>query len=155
MPIRMGTPKATTRLTIPERLRHGHVIPVGDGGQLRRADAHPPVMGIAGKERVAVHVHAKQVDRVAPPARIGGSRDKAEVSRCLQLHRGAADELLQPLVGRMLGELGSVDLFPPARAGEVAAVKPGTGRSRGPLPVEAFDVGRFRLFPARRWIGNE
>ena len=147
-----GVERRVVQEGFPERLRHGHVIPDSDGGQLRRAYAHPPVVGIAGKERVAVHVHAKQVDRVAPPARIGGQRDEAEVSRRLQLHGGATDELLQPLAGRMLVELGGVDLFPPARAGEVAAVDPGTNHGRVPLPVDAFDVGGLRFIPARRGI---
>ena len=147
-----GVERRVVQEGFPERLRHGHVIPDGDGGQLRRAYAHPPVVGVAGKERVAVHVHTKQVDRVAPPARIGGQGDEAKVSRCLQLHRGAMDELLQPLAGRMLLELGGVDLFPPTRARKVAAVEPGADRSRVSFPVDALDVGSFRLILSRRWI---
>ena len=62
------------------------------------------------------------------------------------------DELLQPLAGRMLLELDGVDLFPLARAGEVAAVDPGADRSRVSLPVYVLDVRCLRLILARRWI---
>ena len=99
----------------------------------------------AAEEGVAVGVQSEQIDGAASPTGIVGQADRGEIAHRVQLHGGAADELLQSLPGRVGVEHGGIDLLAPAGAGQVAPVDSRPDRGRDPLPVDGLEIGCLGL----------
>ena len=117
-------------------------------------NAGPLAVGISAEQRVAICIKAKQVDRVALPPRLRRQCVDREVPLYFKLHRCATDKLHESLVGRIAIEQHGVDFFTVACARDVAEIDPCADRSRGPVPVDALDIGHFRLIPARLGVGE-
>ena len=88
------------------------------------------------------------------PSRFRCQSIDGKIAFHFKLHCGATDKLHEPLVGWIAIKQHGVDLFTVAGVRDITAVDSHPDRSRGPVPVDALDVGSLRLIPARLRIRN-